>query len=334
MKHTGRWIAAIGLVLAIALFAFEGVGPIVQLLLAAGYGLVLAALFHALPMLINARAWQVLLVPTARTTFPMMAVSVWVRESVNGLLPVARIGGEIAAYRLLTRQGAARVPIAASLVVDMAVSLLSQGIFCLLGVALLIGVGGNSTIATQLVGGFVVLVALGAGFALLQGAGMFETLMRAADRLMAGRFAGLLGQSARIDRATRAIYRRRRRVLACFVWQFAGWVAGAGEIWLALYFLDHAVEPTHAVLIEALVQAISSVAFVVPGALGVQEGGFLLLGAALGIDGPTSLALAAARRLRDLVVFFPGLFVWQWLEAHAPKLTAEKVRETLERVRR
>ena len=170
MKHAGRWIAAIGLVLAIALFAFEGVGPIVQLLLAAGYGLVLAALFHALPMLINARAWQVLLVPTARTTFPMMAISVWVRESVNGLLPVARIGGEIASYRLLTRQGAARVPIAASLVVDMAVSLLSQGIFCLLGVALLIGIGGNSTIATQLVGGFVVLVALGAAFALLQGA--------------------------------------------------------------------------------------------------------------------------------------------------------------------
>lgn len=315
MKHTGRWIAAIGLVLAIALFAFEGVGPIVQLLLAAGYGLVLAALFHAVPMLINARAWQVLLVPTARATLPMIAVAIWVRESVNGLLPVARIGGEIAAYRLLTRQGATRVPIAASLVVDLALSLLSQGIFCLLGVALLTGIGGNSAIATQLAGGFVVLVAFGAGFALLQDAGMFETLMRVADRLMAGRWAGLIEQSARIDRAYRTIYRRRRRILSCFAWQFAGWIAGAGEIWIALHFLGHDVGPTRAVILEALVQAISSVAFVVPAALGVQEGGFLLIGAALGIDGPTSLALAAARRLRDMVVFFPGLLVWQWLEA-------------------
>ena len=316
MKHTGRWIASIGIVLAIALFAWEGVGPIVQLLLAAGWGLVLAALFHAVPMLINARAWQILLVPTARTTLPMIAVAVWVRESVNGLLPVARIGGEIAAYRLLTRQGAARAPIAASLVVDMAVSLFSQGLFCLLGVALLFSVGGEAAIATQLAGGFVLLVALGAALLLLQGYGMFEKLMRAADRLVAGRWAGLIEQSERIDRATRTIYRRSGRVLSCFAWQFAGWVAGAGEIWLALHFLGHDVGPTHAVLLEALVQAISSIAFVVPAALGVQEGGFLLIGAALGIDGPTSLALAAARRLRDLVVFFPGLAAWRWLAGH------------------
>lgn len=315
MKQTGRWIAAIGFVVAVALFAFEGVGPVVQLLLAAGYGLVFAALFHALPMLINARAWQVLLVPTARTPLPTIAVAVWVRESVNGLLPVARIGGEIAAYRLLTRQGVARAPIAASLVVDMAVSLFSQAIFCLLGVVLLIGVGSGGAISTQLVVGFVVLFALGTGFALLQGGGMFEMAMRVANRMTAGRFDDLLGQSARIDRATRAIYRRRRRVLSCFVWQFAGWVAGAGEIWLALHFLGHDVSPAQAVLIEALVQAISSVSFIVPAALGVQEGGFLLIGAALGIDGPTSLALAAARRLRDVVVFFPGLLVWQRLEA-------------------
>ena len=72
-----------------------------------------------------------------------------------------------------------------------------------------------------------------------------------------------------------------------------------------------------AIVIEALIQAISSAAFVVPGALGVQEGGFLLIGAALGIDGTTALALAAARRLRDVIVFFPGLIAWQWAETRA-----------------
>jgi uncharacterized membrane protein YbhN (UPF0104 family) len=56
---------------------------------------------------------------------------------------------------------------------------------------------------------------------------------------------------------------------------------------------------------------------VVPGALGVQEGGFLLVCTVLGIDGTTALALAAARRLRDLIVFFPGLIAWQWAEARA-----------------
>ena len=50
----------------------------------------------------------------------------------------------------------------------------------------------------------------------------------------------------------------------------------------------------------------------VPGALGVQEGAFIVIGAALGLDATTALALATARRLRDAIVFFPGLIAWQW----------------------
>jgi len=68
-----------------------------------------------------------------------------------------------------------------------------------------------------------------------------------------------------------------------------------------------------------LIQAISSAAFAVPGALGVQEAGFLAIGAAFGIDAPTALALAAARRVRDVIVFFPGLLAWQFLERATPQ---------------
>ena len=315
MKKTGRWVALLGLLLAAALFVHDGIGPIVQLLLAAGWGLVAAGLFHAVPMAVNAQAWRVLLVPTARTGLATMTAAVWVRESVNGLLPVARIGGEVAGYRLLVQRGTPRVAVAASLIVDMAVSLLSQGAFCLVGVALLLGHGSADRYAAQLGLAFGVLAALGVALALLQRAGLLERLAGAANRLVAGRWAGLAEHSARIDRAARLIYRRRGRVAACFAWQLAGWLLGAAEIWLALYFLGHPVGMADAVILEAIVQAISSVAFVVPGALGVQEGGFLLVGAALGIDAPTSLALAAARRIRDLVVFFPGLLAWQWYES-------------------
>lgn len=312
MRHAGRWFALLGLGLAAVLFLHDGLGPIVQLLVGAGGGLVLAALFHALPMLINARAWQVLLMPTAGAGLATTLVATWVRESVNGLLPVARIGGEIAAYRLLVDAGAPRVRVAASIVVDMAVSLLSQGAFCLVGVALLVGhgSGSGSGLAVQAALAFVVMVVLGGVFVWLQRSGAFGRLVDAADRLLGGRWPGLLERSQRIDRTARALYRRRRRIVACFVWQVLGWGAGAGEIWLALYFLGHPATLIDALILESIVQAVSSVAFVVPGAIGVQEGGFLLVGAALGLDGPTSLALAAARRLRDLIVFFPGLAVW------------------------
>jgi len=127
-----------------------------------------------------------------------------------------------------------------------------------------------------------------------------------------------MSKSRRVDRTLREIYQRRVDVVACIAWQLAGWIAGAAEIWLALYFLGAPVRLLDALVIEALIQAISSAAFVVPGALGVQEAGFLVIGAALGLDAPTSLALAAARRLRDVVIFLPGLAAWQWFETRTP----------------
>jgi uncharacterized membrane protein YbhN (UPF0104 family) len=92
-------------------------------------------------------------------------------------------------------------------------------------------------------------------------------------------------------------------------------VATALEIWLALYFLGAQVSFTEAVVIESLIQAVSSAAFFVPGGLGVQEGGFILIGGALGLEPSTCLALAGARRIRDLLIFVPGLFAWQLAES-------------------
>jgi uncharacterized membrane protein YbhN (UPF0104 family) len=92
-------------------------------------------------------------------------------------------------------------------------------------------------------------------------------------------------------------------------------VLTALEIWLALYFLGVQVSFTEAVVIESLIQAVSSAAFFVPGGLGVQEGGFVLIGGALGLDPATCLALAGARRIRDLLIFVPGLFAWQIAES-------------------
>jgi hypothetical protein len=52
----------------------------------------------------------------------------------------------------------------------------------------------------------------------------------------------------------------------------------------------------------------------VPGALGVQEGGFLVFGGLLGLGPDVALALALARRVRDLIVFTPALVAWQLSE--------------------
>jgi putative membrane protein len=158
------------------------------------------------------------------------------------------------------------------------------------------------------------LAVLAVIFIVVQHAGLFERTMRVLNCLAAGRLEEAIGHSERADRAVQAIYKRCRSVVSCLLWQLAGWIAGATEVWLALWFLGHPVGVTDAIIIEAVVQAVSSAAFLVPGALGVQEAAFLLVGSALGLGPAPALALAAARRLRDVLVFMPGLFSWQLAE--------------------
>jgi putative membrane protein len=211
-----------------------------------------------------------------------------------------------------------RIPVAASLVVDMTISVLTQAVVSGLAVACLVAAGASNAFTAPLVYGLVILVLMGLVFLMAQHGRALERMARVADRLVSGRLRGLVSHSARFERAIRVLYQRPRIVIACALWQAAAWLAGALEIWVALYFLGQASDPLTALSIELAVQAVSSMAFVVPGAIGVQEGAFVIVGRALGLDASTSLALAAARRLRDLVVFFPGLLLLQWHELRSP----------------
>jgi len=69
-----------------------------------------------------------------------------------------------------------------------------------------------------------------------------------------------------------------------------------------------------AVMIEALIQTLASAAFIVPGALGVQEAGFVGLAVLAGLEPSMGAALAVTRRLRDVVLYLPGLLAWSWAE--------------------
>jgi putative membrane protein len=306
-----------GLAGAVALIVYQGHAAVLSAFAAGGFGLVWASLFHVVPMAINARAWQVLMPGARPPSLAAFTWFVWVREAVNGLMPVARIGGEVVSVRLLMRGGVRKASAVASLVVDMTLSMVSQFIFTALGLGLLVVVATDSAPIGHLALGLLLTIPLVGGLMWIQRAGAFELVVRVLQRVSGGRFSTLVGGSMRIDRAIRLFYRRRWRVIRCTLWQLLGWIVGAGEIWLALYFLGHPVSLVDALLLEALAQAVSSAAFMVPGALGVQEGGFLLFGSLLGLSSETALALALARRVRDLIVFAPAIVLWQLSEGRA-----------------
>jgi putative membrane protein len=318
MKHLGRVAALVGLLGALWLIWSGNPVAVLALMRTAGAGLVLAGLVHVLPMLANARDWQTLIRGAHRPSLFAMLRLVWIRESVNSMLPVARIGGEIVSFRLMRRWQVRSSTAVASLIVDVQLTLISQLLFTMIGIGFLLAHAQSNALrlADDLAWGVVALTPLLMLFALVQHANPFERLTRLLNRVTSGQLAALAGRSAHIDRSIKLVWRRRGVVLRyLFCWQPLQCFATALEIWLALYFLGARVSFVEAVVIESLIQALSSAAFFVPGGLGVQEGGFILIGGALGLDPATCLALAGARRIRDLLIFVPGLFAWQIAES-------------------
>jgi len=318
MKHFGRAAALIGLVIAIWLVWREHPATIFRLLQGAGAGLLLAAAVHVLSMLANAWDWGTLIRPAQRPAFATMLRLVWMRESINGLLPVARVGGELVSFRLLGRLGVRPATAAASLVVDMQLTVISQFLFALVAAGYLLKGASSDTarVAGQLIWAVAALAPVLLLFALVQHAKPFERIARTLNHVTSGKVYELVGKSARIDQSVKLIWRQTGVIVRyLLVWQVLQFLSYALEIWVALLVLGANATFTQAVVIEALIQIVSSAAFLVPGGLGVQEGGFVLIGGLLGFDAPTCLALAGVRRVRELLFYVPGLIAWQFAES-------------------
>ncbi|WP_109479408.1 lysylphosphatidylglycerol synthase domain-containing protein [Paraburkholderia sp. C35] len=315
IKHIGRYAALVGL--AIGLFTIWRSHPaqVIGLLHDASAGLLAAAFAHILPMLANARDWQTLIRGANRPALVSMLKLVWIRESVNCMLPVARIGGELVSFQLLRQWGLRSSTAAASLVVDLQLTIISQFMFTMVAVGFLATHGESALghVIGILSWGTALLVPIPILFALVQHARPFELASRALARITNGKLGALIEPSVTTDQAIKVIWRRSGVIFRyLFLWQPLQCIGTALELWIALRFLQFTTNFPIVLTIEVLIQAVSSAAFVVPGALGVQESAVVIIGGWFGIEPATSLALAGARRIRDLSIYLPGLLAWQF----------------------
>lgn len=306
-----------GLALFLYLLLEQGIVEVATVLSTAGLGLLWVVAFHLVPMAADAAGWHLLIPAQHRASLGTMLWARWVGEAVNGLLPVAQVGGDVVKARLLTQRGVPAVTAGASVVVDLTVAAFTQILFTLLGLGLLVAYLGGARIIATVVTGTAIMGLLVAGFYVAQRRGLFSGLVEVLGRFVGKRdWQGLVGGAAALDRAITVIYRDRRVLLAAGAWRLLGWIAGTGEVWLAMYVLGHPVGLTQALLLESLIQAVRAAAFAVPGALGIQEGGYLVLGTLLGLDPSLALALALTKRVRELMLGIPGLIAWQFTEGH------------------
>ncbi len=289
-------------------------------MLLVGWGLIPVSLYHLVPLALSAFSWRDLY-PRDHSLGPgRMILLRWVRESINGLLPVGGVGGDFVVVRLSHLAGVPGAPAAAAMVVDLTLGVITQLFFVMLGLALLVM---RSNAPTVLAIAWSVLVALAvmmvavAIFLRLQHRGMFEVSTRIAGGLLRSqRIADLAGRAASVDAAVVEAYRDRPRLWRSGIIRLAGWMAGTGEIWLAMYFFCQPISWTDAFILEALSAGVRAVAFMVPGALGILEGSFIIFGPLFGLPPQTSLMISLVKRVREIGLGLPGLAAWQLLEGH------------------
>ncbi|MGA2342161.1 MAG: lysylphosphatidylglycerol synthase domain-containing protein [Steroidobacteraceae bacterium] len=311
MSARTRWLLSAGLLILIGVLATQSLPTVVSMLALAGFGLVPVALYHLLPLGLDAAAIRVLFGRPASGTLWDALLARWVGESAGSLMPAGQIGGPLLMARHLVLRGLALEDAAASVIVGTTLQTSSQIGFALIGVGL---IGAHASHASQdavrasslIASGFLALLVV--GFYLMQRRGLFGKLMRAAARLSGKRdWSNWMSHAEAIDVAVGRTYRRAGAVTASFALYCVSWLAGTVEVYWILNLIGSPVGWMDALLVESVGQAIRGAAFAVPGALGVQEGGYVLLAALLGLPSHVGLALSLAKRTREILLGLPGL---------------------------
>jgi putative membrane protein len=239
-----------------------------------------------------------------------------VREAASDFLPLSQLGGVVLGARTLCVHGIASRRANSALLVDMTAEMAAQVVFTMTGIALFLTrvTEGSETreLRPLIFSGTAALVAMMAAFFVAHRFGLGH-----AGRLAARLLPGADSAADGILDELRATYSNFGAVGLSFLINLLAWLASATGAWIGLKLMGVVVSFPVIVMIESLIFTLRSVAFAVPGALGVQEVGYLALAPIAGIAPQAILALSLAKRARDLAIGLPTLICWQLMEARA-----------------
>jgi putative membrane protein len=307
-----------GFLLVVYLIIDSGVADVAHAMSVIGWWLIPIALFHLVPLAFSALSWRELLPAASRPHAVTLIAIRWIRESINSLLPVASVGGDIASVRLAQLQGVPGTQAAASMVVDTTVGVVTQLIFVSSGVGLLLlrsTERSTLVVAEMVLTGTAILFVAITAFVLLQHRGLFAGFAKFAARLLPKeRLAAFAAGASTIDDAVAAAYRSGWTLLRSNVLRLSGWAAGAAEVWLVMHALGQPIGIVDAYILESLGSGVRAAAFMVPGALGALEAGYVVFGGLFGLPADTALAISLSKRVRELALGVPGMVAWHWVE--------------------
>ncbi|HOX04299.1 MAG TPA: flippase-like domain-containing protein [Candidatus Paceibacterota bacterium] len=253
----------------------------------------------------------------------------WAGESVNNVLPSAYVGGETVKVYLLHQRGVAAQAGASSAVVSKTAQSVAQLVLILLAAIVFLGLAGDRP-GLRL----GMLVVIGGGMAILAGwfwmqrRGLFRSLADGAARLrlrlgfLERRRESIVG----VDRAISDFYRNhRRRFFASAAIYLGGWLLDTMEIFLVAHLLGMPIAWPQALTVEAFTGVAKAMGMWIPGSLGIQESGIVMLGRLAGLPDTLSVAYALLRRVREILFAGIGLLLLYAEHTNLRTIQAEAV---------
>nr|WP_230975556.1 lysylphosphatidylglycerol synthase domain-containing protein [Acetobacter garciniae] len=327
MKKFTVFLTFLGLVAITGAMAWSGFDSVLRAVMRIGMGGFLAVVCAQLAVNgVLALAWK--------AAFPEIGYlrllgARMIRDAAATCLPFSQVGGMVAGIRATCsghgldigdRREVGLPEATCANLVDITTEVMGQVGFVLLGVVCLVAHTRSSPLVVPVICGVGFLVVGVAGFIWTQrrGGSLFRRFGGAITRNIAGQWSDSLQQGAdNMQELLEAAWSRPWNIVRSALYHLLAWLGSAGLLWLTAWFLGARLTLPDAVAVEGVTCAIMSVGFLVPGSLGVQEGAYMALGHAFGIEPSVALGLSLLRRGREITIGIPVLLAWQLTEMRA-----------------
>lgn len=309
-----------GIVFLGAIVAETEIARAVAFLSEIGWSFLVILSIYLVAFTVDSYAWQ-LTAPTVPQNLTWLYRFFQLRlvgEAFDSVTPTAGMGGEaVKAVMLKNHYGIDYRDGTASLILAKTMIVLTLVAFLALGFSLMLD-------SLELDATYKVASGIGlASFAV--GAGLFYIVQRYRVASAAGSILGLgrwLRKFNEIlihlreveDRLVDFYTRRPLRLLSVFVLSFTNWTLGVAEVWAVMHLIGHPVSFADAWIIESMAQLVRAATFFIPANIGTQEGAFLIAAVATTGQPSFGLAIALARRMREVAWIIWGLIVFYTLQ--------------------
>lgn len=253
----------------------------------------------------------------------------WTGEAMNNIVPSAYVGGEALKIYLLKKHGVTGNAATSSAVVSKTAQTVAQVLYIVVASLAFMHVAGDNP---GLKAGMMVVMMCGvlvvAGLIWIQRRGIFSTVLSITNllKLKLAIVEKYREKIREVDKTITGFYREHRpRFYKSTTFYFVGWLADTLEIYLVAHLLGMPITLPQAIAVEAFTSVAKMLGMWVPGSIGVQESGIIMLGKLAGLPETLCIAYALLRRAREVIFVLIG-----WLLFYTEEASLKALKERAE----